>query len=82
MGSEVTLALYFILSPYYRIQFRSCPEKFDQTDLSFRWNQSPLSEAMRHHHPDIVGFIKRYLEKNPNAGSIENYYEQQGVTTV
>lgn len=46
-----------------------------------RWNQTPLSEAMRHHHPDIVGFIKRFQEKTPN-GSLDNYYEQGGVTTV
>jgi len=47
-----------------------------------RWNQSPLSEAMRHHHPEIVGFIKRFTEKTPINGSSDNYYEQGGVTTV
>jgi len=28
-----------------------------------RWEQTPLSEAMRHRYPDIVGFIKQYTDK-------------------
>ena len=54
-----------------------------------RWDQTPLSEAMRHHHPQIVGYMKRIREGQITAGKppgkngspYEVVYDR-GVTTI
>ena len=51
--------------------------------LFCRWNQTPLSEAMRHRHYAVVKYIKEYLDNNPNAGNERPYeFETTGVTAV
>jgi len=58
----------------------TCKANPDQKD---RWNQTPLSEAMRHRHYAVVKYIKEYLDNNPNAGNERPYeFETTGVTAV
>ena len=50
-----------------------------------RWDQTPLSEAMRHHHPQIVGYMKRIRETPKKSGKNGSPYEvvyDRGVTTI
>ena len=54
-------------------------------NLFHRWDQTPLSEAMRHHHPEIVGYMKRIRERRIKAGKNGSPYEvvyDRGVTTI
>jgi len=58
-------------------------------DPKDRWDQTPLSEAMRHHHPQVVGYMKRIREGQIKAGKppgkngspYEVAYDR-GVTTI
>jgi len=54
-------------------------------DPKDRWDQSPISEAMRHRHPQIVGYMKRFREEHPNSDKEGSPYEvvyDRGVTTI
>ena len=51
----------------------------------FRWDQTPISEAMRHRHPQIVGYMKRFREEHPHSEKEGSPYEvvyDRGVTTI
>merc|ERR1719464_234033 len=59
-----------------------CQVDPDPSDI---WDQTPLSEAMRHHHPEIVGYMKRIRERRIKAGKNGSPYEvvyDRGVTTI
>ena len=49
----------------------------------YRWNQTPLSEAMRHRNFEVVKFLKEFINNNPEAGHDNSPYENEnGVTAV
>ena len=59
--------------------------QYAMNNLFHRWDQTPLSEAMRHHHPQIVGYMKRIRERQIKAGKNGSPYDvayDRGVTTI
>jgi len=54
-------------------------------EVKDRWGQTPISEAMRHRHPQIVGFMKRFMDENPAEGLEDPYaleHDQEIIATV
>ena len=51
-----------------------------------RWNQTPLSEAVRHRHPLVVGYMKRFRERSVNGAKEESHFTEMKfdhrVTTI
>lgn len=54
-------------------------------DPQDRWNQTPLSEAMRHRQYKAVKYIKEFIDNNPDAGNeVDPYrvHEEPGVIAL
>jgi len=49
-----------------------------------RWNQTPISEAVRFGHIQIASYLRDFILNNPNQGwdastlAYENYFDEDG----
>ena len=53
--------------------------------LIFRWNHTPLSEAVDHQHPHIEQYLKRFMREKTYLDKGGNPYQvayDRGVTTI
>ena len=54
--------------------------------MDFRWNQTPLSEAVRFGHPHIASYLRMFIKNNPNQGwdasaqAYENDFQDDGAS--
>ena len=45
---------------------------------NFRWNNTPLSEAIRFRQPRIAHYLKEYIKDHPNQGLHDEYaYDEE-----
>ena len=53
--------------------------------LIFRWNHTPISEAVDHLHPHIVRYLKKFMREKTYLDKEGNPYQvayDRGVTTI
>ncbi len=62
------------VNPEPKDRFVVCPECWNLNQLFFnanslpRWEQTPLSEAVRFRHIEVAQYLKDFISKHPNQG--------------
>ena len=45
--------------------------------LAFRWNNTPLSEAIRFRRPRLAQYLKEFVKNNPDQGMMDEYEPEE-----
>ena len=45
--------------------------------LTFRWNNTPLSEAIRFRRPRLAQYLKEFIKNNPDQGMMDEYEPEE-----